>query len=324
MIFSPAKNKNDKLDALSIARMLCMGKDKFKPVCKSSPEIIELIVYVDFENTLTGDKTRLIQRIRSALSLYFPAFSDFFGSFSTSVPVNLLKCISCTDDITNLTYDEYLELIKDVKYMTSKRRKEFYDFIKEKAIDLKSPIIKANILKVSMLVNDLSNKNIQLKEIAKIIDTIYQKHDLGDIFSSLPSSGPKLAPGLLSRFGDNKEKFPSFQSAQCYSGTAPTFEGSGKSLSSVKMRRACNKSFRSVMQKFAFNTLQTEAWAREYYDKQKAKGKNHSAAVRALANKWVKIIWRMWMNNEKYNAEIFLNSRKKYMKNVKGRKKNVA
>jgi hypothetical protein len=87
------------------------------------------------------------------------------------------------------------------------------------------------------------------------------------------------------------------------------------------MRHACKKSFRNTLHQFAFCSIQSETWAREYYDKQRKKGKNHSAAVRALANKWVKIIFRMWKNNKEYNAEIFLNSRKKHMKKDK---KNVA
>ena len=71
------------------------------------------------------------------------------------------------------------------------------------------------------------------------------------------------------------------------------------------MRKACNKSARAVLYKFAFSTLQFSKWAREYYDNQRAKGKTHSVAVRALSNKWVKIIYKIWKN------EIFYDESKK-------------
>ena len=80
------------------------------------------------------------------------------------------------------------------------------------------------------------------------------------------------------------------------------------------MRHACKKSFRNTLHQFSFCSMKNETWAKEYYDKLRAKGKSHSSAVRSLANKWVKIIFSMWKNNEKYDAKIFLNKRKKYLK----------
>jgi len=285
-IFSPSINKNDRLDAKAIANMLCLTKNKFSQVSKSSAKIEELEIHIATEEMLIKQRTRLIQQIRTTLSLYFPAFSNFFNDFSTSVPINLLKYIRSANDISNLSYNDYLKLIENIKYMSSIRKKDFYHTMKEKAIDLKSPTVRAYICKVSILADDLIVKNDQIKEINSIIENIYIEHHLCEVFSSLPSAGKKLAPKLLVNFGDNKERFPSYQSVQCYSGTAPTFEESGKYLSLVKMRRACKKPFRNALQQFAFCTLKTEPWAREYYDKLKAKGKNHSAAVRALANKW--------------------------------------
>ncbi|MBN1501719.1 MAG: IS110 family transposase, partial [Spirochaetes bacterium] len=62
----------------------------------------------------------------------------------------------------------------------------------------------------------------------------------------------------------------------------------------VLMRKSCDKNAKSLLYKFAFSTLRYSAWAREYYDKQRSKGKLHSVAIRALSNKWVKIIFKIW------------------------------
>ena len=42
-----------------------------------------------------------------------------------------------------------------------------------------------------------------------------------------------------------------------------------------------------------------------YYDIQRKKGKTHSVAIRALSNKWVKIIYKIW------KEEIFYEENKK-------------
>lgn len=71
------------------------------------------------------------------------------------------------------------------------------------------------------------------------------------------------------------------------------------------MRKACNKSARAILYQFAFTSLRYSTWARKYYDQQKEKGKTHSVAVRALSNKWVKIIFKLWKD------EIFYDETKK-------------
>ena len=76
-------------------------------------------------------------------------------------------------------------------------------------------------------------------------------------------------------------------------GTAPKNYQSGM-YHKVIMRKAFSISARAVLYKFAFSTLQFSKWSREYYDRQKAKGKTHSVTVRALSNKWIKIIFKIW------------------------------
>lgn len=312
-IYSPASKKDDEYDAYSLALMLFKDKNKFRPIYKSSPEIEEMKIHIETEQLLIKQRTRLIQQLRNALSLYFPVFCEFFSRLDTSVPLNLLKCINNINDVLDLSFDKYLELIKNVKYMTYKRKEDFYNLLNEKLIYLNSPTIKPLNIRTNLLVEQIISINGQLKTVHIVANKIFDEHQLSNVFSSLPGAGETLAPKLLVHFGDNKKKFSSFQAVQCYSGTAPVTEKSGKYLCNIKMRRACKKSFRNTLQQFAFCSLKSEPWARESYDKLRSKGKGHSSAVRAIANKWVKIIFRMWQNNEEYKSEIFLEKRKKYL-----------
>ena len=46
-------------------------------------------------------------------------------------------------------------------------------------------------------------------------------------------------------------------------------------------------------------------WAREYYQHQRKAGKGHNTAVRALAFKWIRILFRCWKNNVSYSELVY-------------------
>ena len=140
----------------------------------------------------------------------------------------------------------------------------------------------------------------ELKHIEREMNRITDLHPLGKCFKSLPGAGPILACKLLALFGDNKDRFDNSNGAQCLFGTAPKNYQSGP-YHKVIMRRACNKSARAVLYAFAFTSLKFSGWARKYYDTQRAKGKTHSVAIRALSNKWVKVIYKLWKDEILYN-----------------------
>ena len=46
-------------------------------------------------------------------------------------------------------------------------------------------------------------------------------------------------------------------------------------------------------------------WAAAYYLQQRTKGCPHHTAVRALAYKWQRVIFRCWQNHTPYQEEIY-------------------
>jgi hypothetical protein len=53
-----------------------------------------------------------------------------------------------------------------------------------------------------------------------------------------------------------------------------------------------------------------------YYQRKRAEGKTHSMALRALANVWVRIIYRMWQQKTCYQAETFEAAQRAHAKRV--------
>ena len=72
---------------------------------------------------------------------------------------------------------------------------------------------------------------------------------------------------------------------------APVTRRSGKSELVVASRLACNRYLAEAVQQWAFTSLRTSGWAREFYDTQRSRGRKHHAALRALGNRWLEILW---------------------------------
>lgn len=311
--YTVSAKKDDKFDAACIALFLLKDGDRFNPVMQSSPECEELRLYCETLDRLTRDRTRQIQRLRNDLHAYFPAFLSFFSDLDTSVPLNVIKAIDGPAQIELLSAEQFLEILKNVKYMPEKRKINLFAHLKAETIYFNSPRASVLTYRVRMLADLILEINNHIGETRKMIKELYEQHELARVFSSLPGAGETLAPKFLSLFGDNKDKFNSFQAVQCYAGTAPVTEQSGKSFFVVKMRRACNKVFKDAVYQFAFCSLQQEPWAHQYYQGLRNKGQSHSRAVRALGNKWLKIIFRMWKGGTVYDRNIFVKKREKYL-----------
>ena len=312
--YDTSGKKDDKFDAFNIGMILVQEQQKFRPIQKLSSSIEELAILVDTRNISVKERTRTILRLKSHLNLYFPSVLDFFNDFSTSVPMNFLKLIRKPEQVFKLTESQFLELLEGIPFMSKNRKEKCRKVLVEKTIQIQNKTSEANAIKTLMLVDQIVTLIQNIKKVEKHIEEKYAQQSSQKIFASLPGAGKNLGPELLSFFGDNRERFSSYQTIQSYAGTAPVTKQSGKNFYHVKKRHSCNKKFRNVLHRFAFCSLKQEPWARLYYDQKKAEGKSHHSIIRSLSNKWVKIIFRMWYDEVLYDSSIFTQKREKYMK----------
>ena len=119
-----------------------------------------------------------------------------------------------------------------------------------------------------------------------------------------------MVPRLIVAFGTRRERYDTAFQMQCYSGIAPVQEASGKSQW-VHFRRSCPKFLRQTFHEFAFLSTRSSAWAKAYYDRQRLEERSHPAAVRALAYKWIRIVFRCWKEGKLYDEQIYLQSLQK-------------
>ena len=73
----------------------------------------------------------------------------------------------------------------------------------------------------------------------------------------------------------------------------------------VHWRWACPKFLRQTFHEWAVHSLPYSAWAKAYYDQQRGKGKPRNTVLRALAFKWIRILFRCWKDRKPYCEEIY-------------------
>ena len=142
------------------------------------------------------------------------------------------------------------------------------------------------------------------------IAELFAAHPDAALFDSLPGAGSALAPRLLAALGSDRSRFPDALSIQCYSGIAPVTERSGKTQYWVHLRWSCPKFMRQSWHEFANCSLKFSTWARACYQDLN-KRMDHHEAIRKLAYKWQRIVWRMWQERQPYDETRYLRSLQK-------------
>ncbi len=149
-----------------------------------------------------------------------------------------------------------------------------------------------------------------VREFDAQIEELCQSHEDFDLFASLPGAGRVYTSRLLTAIGSNRERWASADALLRFSGVAPVVERSGKS-SWTRWRYFCPKFVRQSFVEYAGESIRHSEWARAFYSSQKAKGKSHQAAVRALAYKWIRIIWKCWQTRMRYDEARYVEALRK-------------
>ena len=134
---------------------------------------------------------------------------------------------------------------------------------------------------------------------------LFEQHPDAAVFESLPGVGTFLAPALLSKFGDDRRRFPTPGILQALAGTCPVTKSSGK-WHSIQFRTACDHDFRWLAQQWAVASVISakSPWAVAYWHSVRTHGHSDSHAFRCVANRWLAVAWKMWQTRQPYDEAL--------------------
>ena len=111
-----------------------------------------------------------------------------------------------------------------------------------------------------------------------------------------------MAPRLAAAFGLERSRYQSPDEMQCYSGIAPVTEQSGRSMW-THARWGFPTFLHQTFHEFAQASIPHSAWAKAVYQEQRHRGAGHHEAIRALAFRWIRILFRLWKDGEEYDEK---------------------
>ena len=304
--FAPSGAKTDPVDARLIWELLVKHRDQLRPWLPDDAATRQLALLCEHRRDLVSQRTRLVQQLGAALKTYFPQALEWTGAdLATAMAIDFLLKWPTLAQLQQTKP----QTVRAFYYAHRCRRP---DLITDRLAQIKSAtalttdpaVIAAHALRVQCLASQLRPLLASLAEYDRQIAALFAAHPDAAVFASFPGAGPCLAPRLVAAFGTNRARFPTAAALEQLSGVAPVTRSSGQ-FHTVQRRYACAKFLLQTFHEFARCSIKFCDWARCYYDGQRAKGKGHHAAVRALAFKWIRILWRCWRDRVPYNEATY-------------------
>jgi transposase len=302
----PSGAKDDPRDADVVLDLLLLHRDKLRRLTPDSEATRRVQNLVEERRKLVDEKTAQINRLTSYLKIYFPQMLDWFEDLDTELVCGLLVRWPTLEELQKPSVEELRTFFHQHNCRNRKLMERRIQGIGQaKPAILDRPVIEAKVAVVKVLVQLIHSLREAIVEFDEKIAEASTSHPDFFIFGSLPAAGEVMAPRLLAAFGSQRERYGSANDVQKYSGIAPVTETSGKKTW-VHSRWACPKFLRQSFHEWAGHSIAKSKWARAYYQQQRARGQDHHAAVRALAFKWIHIVFRCWQDRVVYDENQYL------------------
>jgi transposase len=304
--FVTSRAKDDGKDAEYAARLLLTHHAQLKPWRPDDTQTRHLQQLVHHRRAVVDERTALTNCLQGLLKQYFPQALDLCGEdlWRPLATAFLLKwpTLQQLQKARSATLQRFYHLNGSrSQTLMAKRLQRLQEAI---PLTDEAALVESLSLRVQLLCRQLQSLDKTLAQLERRIVELFQQHPDRPIFSSLPGAGPVLAPRLLASLGSERDRFASAANLQCFSGVAPVTKQSGGKRH-VHRRYLCPKFLRQSFHEYAKVSILFSRWAAAYYWQQRQKGAPHHTAVRALAYKWQRIIWKCWQSRSPYKEEIY-------------------
>jgi transposase len=299
--FTPSRASDDLPDARVLLELVRDHAAKLRPLAVPDPQTVKLGGLVELRRRFVDQRTKVLQQLIDLLRGYYPQALELVEDLNTNLAVDFL---SRWPDVISLKAARPATL-RQWYYNHNLRRPELLDErlkLVEKAVPLTRDEARLSVavLQLGGLLDQLRALRKHVAVLDREIKSAFAAHPEAYLFRDLPGAGAALAPRLCALFGTDRTVYETPASLQQVLGVAPVLEKSGQ-RGWVHWRWAAPAFLRQSIVEWAGQTVMYSAWARVYYDRMKAKGKGHWMILRALAFKWLRVLWKCWQSRTPYD-----------------------
>lgn len=298
--------KDDPVDAGLIRDFAWKHREELRVWQPDDAITRKLRLLVEGRRDLVDQRTATTQAVIAALKEYFPQILDWFGDAGSALARAFLGRWATLDQARHARADAVRQVVRGHSRKSLREIDELIAKIRSAvALTSDSAIMETSALRVRALVAILGSIEQHVREYDREIAQAWRSDADRELFESFPGAGPVMAPRLKVAFGSDRSRFDDAAEIQIYSGIAPVVERSGKQCW-IHARWQCPKFMRQSFHEFAQASLPYCGWARAFYRQQRERGAGHHAAIRSLAFRWMRILFRCWQTNQPYDEAKYL------------------
>lgn len=292
--------KSDPFDARVQAGFLRTDHAHLTPLRPSSEAAQELKGLTRDYSRHVRQQTRVLNQLTATLKAYYPRALEVVDDLKSRWGRDFLHDYPTPAALSPLSERQWVRWARSHR-LSAARATQLWALVAQPQLPVPTHVVRVQARLVGALCAQLEVTVGTVDAYREAIADFFAGMPAAEWAASLPGgrSGTTV-PRLVAELGDAAGRWQTFRHLQGHAGTVPVTDRSGKHLL-VMFRLACNTHLRDAVHQFALHSLQQSEWARAYYDRTRRRGHRHHHALRALAAKWLKIIFVLWSRQVPYD-----------------------
>jgi transposase len=311
-VVRPSGSKNDELDCQLACQLVKSHRDLLFEYVAEDPLTVELAQLVSYRRDLVNQRSALANQLKSTLKLYYPLALDLLqDDTTTALAANFVLKFPTLRAVQETALHQVRKFfVGQGCRLTEKMEERLASVAASVAVSNEAFWNNPNSFMACALAKQLNVVVAQVEAIQEHIQIVADQHPNKALAESLPGAAAVLEPRIMAVLGTNVAARGSAQELAVRDGVAPRRVQSGKSCV-ISRRRAKPQFEHQTWIEFAKCSVLKCAWAREFVEAKQKAGKKYYTAIRALAYKWIRILYACWKNGTVYDEATYLASLKK-------------
>ena len=284
--------KSDPGDAHLLAEIVRLDRAHHRPIAGDSEIAEHIKIAARAHQTMIWSRVRQVNGLRSLLREYYPAALAAFGTDLASPDALAVLAAAPTPEqgrrLSQARIETLLRRAGRQRNLTATAVK-IRTALRSEQLSARPGVIPAYAASASALVAVLTAMVAQTEVLAGQVEQGFGQHPDAEIYRSQPGLGMILGARVLAEFGDDPDRYADAKARRNYSGMSPITKASGTKRV-VLARYARNRRLGDALFLQAYAALRVSPGARDFYDRQRARGATHYQALRAVANRLVGIL----------------------------------
>lgn len=290
------KTKTDKIDSFNVAKSLMFYG--YTPLKKIDIDHLKLKSLAKTRRKLLKQQTTAKIQLVAYVDQIFPELAKFFkNNLHIKTVQELLLQHSSPSKISNIHLTKLSNLlIKASRGRYTKEDAKLLKILAKESVGLDDSILE---LQIQMTIQQIRLFSSQIDEVEKQSKEILEKLD--SVILTVPGISYNAATAILGIIGDFK-RFSSPKKLIAFAGLDPkVYESGNFKANSTRMSKRGNSLLRYHLVYTAHNLALHNKTFKEYYDLKREQGKSHYNALGHVANKVIRILYKIMTENIPFN-----------------------